>query len=438
MPVFVATILTTIPVLGGEVTLGPIAPAAAVKGQNQFAPDVAHGKDGYLVVWQRSREETGRIECARLDAAGKPIDSPRSLRALSSAEGPLDEKPLVLAPDARWQEAPRVSFGNGMYLVVWQDLRNGKEFDIFASRVTPEGKVLDPGGVPVSRTPDASSRFPCAAFDPSTGSGQAGGSFIVVWSELAAGNEGNYQLFSARVSTDGKVAAPQPLEIKYQTVPLRHPPKQTDLVESDAVVCGDRLFVASGGWPFAQVFNLPDLKPVGLPEGWHPQSKDGTSVNKRRITRRPTAATDGKGFLFAVWCGSVDRSLALVNRVSTDGKVSEVYPENQAFWWNGRWGLMGPALAFDGENYLFVRHRWSNEKKDVYGVNSHICARRVTPDGKPVEAADLDVAGTTPAQLNTMPRLASDGKGHVLMVWEQRPTTPDGNIVAATRMITTK
>jgi hypothetical protein len=62
----------------------------------------------------------------------------------------------------------------------------------------------------------------------------------------------------------------------------------------------------------------------------------------------------------------------------------------------------------------------------------------VTPDGKPVEAADLDVAGTTPAQLNTMPRLASDGKGHVLMVWEQRPTTPDGNIVAATRMITTK
>ena len=99
---------------------------------------------------------------------------------------------------------------------------------------------------------------------------------------------------------------------------------------------------------------------------------------------------------------------------------------------------MAPALAFDGENYLLVRHRWSEEKKEGYGVNSHLCARRVTPDGKPVGAADLDVAGTTPAQLNTMPRLASDGKGHALLVWEQRPTSPDGSIVAATRLITTK
>jgi hypothetical protein len=320
--------------------------------------------------------------------------------------------------------------------VVWQDLRGGKELDIFAARVTPEGKVLDPGGFPVCQTPDASSRFPCAAFDPSTGSGQAGGSFIVIWSELASGNKGNYRLFSARVSSEGKAAAPQPLEIKYQGVGFGGEPGQLkDLVESDTAVCGNRLFVTSGGWEYTQVFALPDLKPVGPAEGWHPKLRpNGETQAHRMYTRRPTVATDGKSFLFSPWCGHAQDSAALINHATIECKVEEM----PTFWGDGKLGLLAPALAFDGENYLFVRQRWSTEKKDGYGINSHLCARRVTPDGKPVGSADLDVAGTTEAQLNTMPRLASDGKGHVLMVWEQHPTTPDGNIVVATRLISTK
>jgi len=111
------TLLATSLALAGDMSLGPTTPAAAVKGHNQFSPTWLAAFDRLRArqrripgVWQRSQNYAGRIECARLDATGKP----------------LDPKPLVIAPDARWQEAPRVAFGNNVYLVVWQDLRDNR------------------------------------------------------------------------------------------------------------------------------------------------------------------------------------------------------------------------------------------------------------------------------------------------------------------------
>jgi len=203
-------------------------------------------------------------------------------------------------------------------------------------------------------------------------------------------------------------AAPQPLDIKYEKVPFSKNLK--DMVETDMAVCGNRLLVVSGGFDFAQVFNLPDLKPVG-PAGVASEIGQRRTSESSHLLRRPTVATDGKSFLFSVWSGS---PVALLNRVSTDCKVDEA----PIFWaagslpsWVRRWPSTRelparPAPLVGGE-------------EGSYGVNSHLCARRVTPDGKPLGAADLDVPGRRRTSSTPCPP-GLRRKGHVLMVWEQR------------------
>jgi hypothetical protein len=40
------------------------------------------------------------------------------------------------------------------FLIVWQDKRNG-DWDVYGSRVTPAGEVLDPAGILISTKPSA-------------------------------------------------------------------------------------------------------------------------------------------------------------------------------------------------------------------------------------------------------------------------------------------
>lgn len=383
-----------------KMQLGPAAAAAPVKGQNQFCPDAAYGKGGYLVVWQRSRNETGRVECARIDPAGKPVDA----------------QPVVLAPDMEWQENPRVAFGGGNYLVVWQDLRNGKDFDIYAARVTPEGKVLDPGGFPICTTTGTSQVYPSVTHD--------GKSFIVVWSEAQSQIEdGKYwPLAITRVSAEGKVSTPVRIEAKLSRGRL------TDVKESDMVVAQDRLFLASGGPCFARVLSLKDFKPIK--EG----TTDEDQVDTNRIesgTRRASVATDGSRFVAFYWTGSRKTTEGDSKFISMDGQAGgSVEP----FWGGREDGIMQPAVAFDGKNYILAWQPYSDGKQ----LNARLLTLRFNSEGKPVDQDEKIAADGANKQLNVLPRLASDGKGHVLMVWQQHPTSAEGNVVAATRLIATE
>ena len=125
--------------------------------------------------------------------------------------------------------------------------------------------------------------------------------------------------------------------------------------------------------------------------------------------------------------------------LSTEGKiVGRVTP---AFWCRWKVAIMQPALAFDGTDYVLAWQPWSGgntHRVNPARTNGQLPIRRISADGKPLGASNVRVAGGTAGQLNTLPRLASDGKGHVLMVWEQHPTSSDGNVVAMTRLINTQ
>ncbi|MBN2133692.1 MAG: hypothetical protein JW741_29595, partial [Sedimentisphaerales bacterium] len=144
------------------------------------------GKDTYLIAWQAGRMNEGDIVGCRVDKGGKV----------------LDEKPFVISTAKDDQERPKVAFGKDVFLTVWQDLRNEKDYDVFGARVTPEGKVLDPEGILISGGRHNQCK-PRLAFD--------GENFLVAWMDFRDGK--SYQVFAARVSADGKLLDPEGVNV---------------------------------------------------------------------------------------------------------------------------------------------------------------------------------------------------------------------------------
>lgn len=161
-----------------------VAPKCARDGRRlqQFA-SCAYGKDVYLVAWCDGSRQVGRptadVYCGRIDSrTGRTLD-PAGIRICSAAD---------------LQEWPAAAFDGTNFLVVWQDLRNGKDYDVYAARVTPQGKVLDRDGFPVARAGGNQAR-PAVAF--------AGGQYLVAW--MDARQYPVYGLYGARVTPGGKV-----------------------------------------------------------------------------------------------------------------------------------------------------------------------------------------------------------------------------------------
>lgn len=184
------------------VELGQPSTVAAEAGSGvQNKPAMAYGPSTgsgaaagvYLAVWQDGDETadsdgpgTG-IYCARISPDGKALD-PKGI-------------PVCQAKD--YQLRPRVAFAHStssgqagnVFLVVWEDYRNGADGDIYAARVTPEGKVLDPDGFPVAAIKDRNQVYVAVASN--------GKDFLVAWMDYWT--YPTYGLAMARVSADGTV-----------------------------------------------------------------------------------------------------------------------------------------------------------------------------------------------------------------------------------------
>ncbi len=147
-------------------------------------PSIAFDGTNYLVVWVYwvSFGYEGYIYGARVTPAGVVLD-PNGI-------------PISTAPVYRFH--PSVAFDGTNYLVVWDDARNtgGHYCDIYGARVTPNGTVLDPGGIEISGiTSNEHDQYPTVAF--------GGTNYLVVWQSRRGG--GSHFLYSAVVSPNGTV-----------------------------------------------------------------------------------------------------------------------------------------------------------------------------------------------------------------------------------------
>lgn len=149
------------PIVGIEVAassanIGPSvghadAPAAATNGRTT------------LVVWQDDRGAFDHVTTHIYGAFVRP-------------DGSLIQKtdfPIATAPGT--QVAPAVTWTGTNYVVVWQDSRNGNA-DIYGARVSAQGAVLDPAGVPIA-TGAQDQATPAVASD--------GRESLVTWSQHA-------------------------------------------------------------------------------------------------------------------------------------------------------------------------------------------------------------------------------------------------------------
>lgn len=106
------------------------------------------------------------------------------------------------------QKVPAIAWNGTNYFVAWTDERNvspGGPADIYGTRITPAGKVMDPLGIGVATSSD-SEAFPRVASD--------GSNFFVVWEQLGSSSD----IYGARVRWDGVVVDTTPIGISTGTL----------------------------------------------------------------------------------------------------------------------------------------------------------------------------------------------------------------------------
>jgi hypothetical protein len=154
-----------------------LRPIAGVTRFLRSSPAVSFDGAGYLVVWSGENQIFGR----RVGADGVPVG-----------------QRFEISDDGQTHHCPRVASGGGNHLVVWHDAGNDS---ILARRVSQSGEVLDPAGLLIAPSTDASyPKCPSVAFN--------GKRFVVAWSASSADDGGLSDLHGAEVGLDGEVLPP--------------------------------------------------------------------------------------------------------------------------------------------------------------------------------------------------------------------------------------
>jgi len=150
-------------------------------------PSVAFNGTDYVVTWMRY-DDYADVYCALVSPAGSVV-----------------VPPTLVSGATNGQESPVVACGPSSSLIVWMDSRiNGSYYDIYAARVSHDGEVLDPDGIPVTNS-SYDEGMPEVVYD---GSG--------------------YQLFWARMSTDSACYCGVKLDTAGRTVAQFRPFGQAD------------------------------------------------------------------------------------------------------------------------------------------------------------------------------------------------------------------
>lgn len=85
----------------------------------------------------------------------------------------LDPDGFPISTGASWEAYPEVAWDGTNFFVVWSDDRNIDDaYDIYGTRVTPWGEVLDPRGIQLSFEPQMA-LTPAISYNGST--------YLVAW-----------------------------------------------------------------------------------------------------------------------------------------------------------------------------------------------------------------------------------------------------------------
>ncbi len=299
---------------------------------------------------------------------------------------PLGPNFKISAQAGDMQGKPAIASDGINFFVVWRDRRNfaTNGYDIYGARVTPDGTVLDPDGIPISTVPNADPNpgnqyIPSVAFD--------GTNYLVVWTELRDASP-SYELYAARVTPAGTVLDPDGRQITSGAYALRMPSVAFDGTNYLVVWRGIRgMRVSTGG--------------VGL---------DGPTGFQIGSGFYPWVAFDGTNYL-VVWhgwgaAGTLDIFGARVSKagqvLDPGGFVVSSASEDQDH----------SSVAFGGTNYLVV---WNDQRGGDDFYNGSVYGARVSTGGTVLDPIAFKVADYARGQVAV--NVAFDGTEY-LVVWQ--------------------
>ena len=172
--------------------LDPNGIAIATGTNVQYNPAVAALNGNWFVAWQDYR-----FTASAYDIYGTRV----------SAGGVVMEPAgILVCSNADYQVDPRVTANNTNWFVVWADARDyavaNHNYDLYGARINAAGTVLDPGGFPIS-TEIKDQTNPWNGWD--------GNNFLVTWSDMR--NSGINQIYASRVAPNGAVLDPAGIQI---------------------------------------------------------------------------------------------------------------------------------------------------------------------------------------------------------------------------------
>jgi hypothetical protein len=401
------------------------APCAAFVPSSPGGSDAA-GKGTYLVVWRSGLLAPGDLR------EGFKFDADIVGCRVSGSGEVLSKEPFVICRAGDLQDLPRMAAGKDCALVVWQDLRNGKDWDVYGAQIASDGKVLDADGFLISGGPHNQGK-PRVAWDGKT--------FVAIWQNYTPGK--GYGICAARISPDGKVLDPQglPLCEGYDGA-------VASAGDGRSFVFCNRGFRFEPGGRWAGLGFLTDGK---FEELMWPSAQRGQDPCQVGGANTPLFCAAGKGNFLVAWRGEhwIGRGQgdASSTAVMIDGKGKVVGPVLLA---GCRHLVMHCDLVWDGSAFASAwtayreegmkgpdRGQLCGDAGGKFGTNvkpfERVLVSRILPDGKlagPVQA----VAGEWKSPASNV-CVASDGAGATLIAYQKEPETGDVPIKIAFRLM---
>lgn len=316
-------------------------------------------------------------------------------------EFPLDTRKVYdLVPN--WQTSVASAFDGTNYFLVWKDNRKILPRRIYGTRVSQEGQVLDPGGIPISS--NQTSWLPTSA-------AVVFGNLVhfVVWTDYLGSRSGCY---GARVSPEGTVLDTIPILISAWY--------GYDYSLPDVGWDGENFLVV---WDYRPTyFDSLDIYGCRVsPEGAVLDSPPfRVSSDTTKAHSNPAVVSNGVNSLVA-WEVILNHWPDFVRaiygaRVAPDGTVLDTTEIVIAYYSLEMpdTNLREPDVAFDGANYLVTWSRTGQEGCDIWGA-------RVSPDGTVLDTTAILISDGTWDQV--LPSVGFDGT-NFLVCWEDYRNGP--------------
>jgi hypothetical protein len=383
------------PVIGPE--FGVNKPVFNPAAGNQATPAVASGSLSFLVVWEDSRNSAATstdVYGTRVSSAGKILD-PLGI-AISTAPG--------------IQQTPSVAASGGTFLVAWRDRRNPGPGDIYGTRVSSSGTVLEPLGFAISVAS-------AGQFAPAVAAGPPG--FLVAWDDDRTTAQTGADIYAARVTTAGVLLDSAGIAVCTNTA---------DQLNATVATIAGGFFVA---WQDQRNAAATGADIFGARVTGAGVVQDAFGIGISTVTANqtvPSAAANSSGILVA-WQDARNNASTgadiFAARVTLAGAVLD--PTGIPITTNIT-GQTTPVLAANASGFLVA---WADSRNNAVS-GTDIFAARVSNAGAVLELNGLPICTVTNNQ--TAPAVAANSAGFLVGWTDSRNTAVTGNDIFAARI----